>query len=199
MPLLTLMLIVVVDGLISEPLAHSHRLHTMRHFVIAGLSVFITVLGLSTMVSLISGAALRTFVAPHRPRFDAPALTQFVPVGDDILYTRWVNDGFALLKAYRRPGEHVMSLDFTNPFTFGLHLPPAAGGTSNLQYRGSFDDRFKLSSERLYGASELVMVPVNFSDYSLQTSLLRIYGPYLRQHYRLVGHSDEWNLYRRLP
>jgi hypothetical protein len=102
------------------------------------------------------------------------------------------------LKLYRKPGERVMSLDFTNPFSYGLWIPPAPGGSTNLQYDGSFNAKHKVSPEKLFGAADLVMLPKIFSDESLQFAVPTIYGPYLYSHFQFVGESSDWKLYRRL-
>lgn len=61
------------------------------------------------------------------------------------------------------------------------HFPSGCGfrqqrvGTTNLQYKGSFDAQHKISPENLSGAANLVMLPRHFSDPSLQ------------EHFKLVG------------
>ena len=198
MPLLTLMLVVVLDHVVQYlPASREHG--SVRSMAVAGASILIGTLGLSLAASLFAGVALKVFTVPHRPGFHAPALRSFVPVGEEIAYTHWANEGFDLLAAHRRPGERVMSLDFTNPFSFGLHIPPAPGGTTNLQFHGSFDDQHKVSPERLFGGAELVMLPRSYSDPTLYSSIPLNYGPYLHQHYGLIGQTEAWQLYRRLP
>jgi hypothetical protein len=149
----------------------------------------------STLTSLASGIWLKTHSAKAAPPFIAPALRDFVPVRSEIGYTDFVNDGLALLQ-HRKAGERVMSLDFTNPFSCGLAIPPAPGGSTNLQYRGSFDAKHMVSASKLFGKADLVMVPKTFSDPSLQDSIPALYGPYLKSHFRLVAESSEWKLYR---
>lgn len=131
----------------------------------------------------------------HGPLFDIPQLRGFQDV--EIGYVAFVNDGIALLRKYRRSGETVASLDFSNPFSYGLNIPPPPQGTPvGLQYRTNFDDEHKLPPEFLFGQADLVMVPVTFTDGSLQDSIPRLYGPYLRHHFHLAGQSIAWTLYR---
>ena len=52
-----------------------------------------------------------------------------------------------------------MSLDFTNPFSYGLWIPPASGGSTNLAFNGSFNAKHNVSPEKLFGAADLVMWP----------------------------------------
>ena len=89
-----------------------------------------------------------------------------------------------------------MSLDFSNPFSFALGMKPARGGAVDLGYRINFDDTHRLSAERLFGEASLVAVPIYFLEPSLTDSVPRLYGPYLKDHFQLIGESMRWRLYR---
>jgi hypothetical protein len=173
LPLAAFLAIFIIDALIKFD-TKSLLARTFRAFLVASGTAFVTVILISLLVGLLWGVLLKRWAAPALPSFNAPALASFTPIGDETLYTAFVNDGIRLLEANRRSGEHVMSLDFTNPFAFGLWIPPASGGTTNLQFGGSFDDEHRLPAERLFGSSELVMLPRQFSDASLSTSIPRI-------------------------
>jgi hypothetical protein len=128
--------------------------------------------------------------------FTSPVLSGFnSPV--ERHYVEEVNDGCDLLNQQRRPQDSVLSLDFTNPFSFALGMKPPSGGTTWLQYRTNFDDIHGPSPERVFGDATLVMLPKVFSDYTLPETVPRIYGPFLKQHYALVAESVYWWLYRR--
>lgn len=114
-------------------------------------------------------------------------------------YVELVNDGLRLLNQHRRPGETVMSLDFSNPFSYALGLPPAPGGATTLHYRGNFSDSHHPAPEHLFGQASLVMVPVVPSEEGLLASVPRIYGPYLAAHFQMIGESPGWRLYRHTP
>jgi hypothetical protein len=169
----------------------------MLSLMIGGGAVFAGISILSAIISL--GAAGWTVIHYVRdaPHFQAQALRQFVPVKDDANYTYFVNDGFGLLKLYRKPGERVMSLDFSNPFSYGLAIPPAPGGSTNLAFNGSFNTKHYVRPEKLFGDADLVMLPKTFTD-DTQDAVPRIYGPFLEAHFHLVGESAHWKLYRRL-
>jgi hypothetical protein len=128
--------------------------------------------------------------------FTAPVLSGFnSPVERD--YVKYVNDGYDLLNRYRKPGESVISLNFSNPFSFALGMKPPLGGTTWLQYGTNFDDTHGPSAERVFGNARLVMLPKVFSDLTLPETVPRIYGPFLKRHYRLAAESGSWWLYRR--
>lgn len=116
----------------------------------------------------------------------------------DALYQAYVDDGLELLRHNRKPDDTVMSLDFTNPFSFALGMKPARGGTTALQFQTTFGEAHRPSAEWLFGSAKLVIVPKTFSDGSLQDSIPRLYGPYLNSHFKLVAESAQWRLYRAL-
>jgi len=129
--------------------------------------------------------------------FNEPGLAGFSTF--DVGYAHFVNNGLALARQYRRPDDTIMSLDYSNPFSYAFRIPPAWGGTPmGLQYRTNFDDRNHVEPERLFGHASLVMIPQPqaFSDYTLAGSIPRIYGPWLEQHFHLIGETVFWRLYR---
>ena len=114
-------------------------------------------------------------------------------------YVDLVNDGLALVNQHRHPGDTVMSLDFSNPFSYALGMRPAPGGATTLHYRGNFSDAHHPTPERLFGGASLVMQPVVPTEKGLTRSVPRIYGPYLAEHFHPIGESAGWRLYRRNP
>jgi len=196
LPLLGLFLLIVgqrllVDSRIKGVSGSGLRsLITTGCVILAGLTVFFAT------ASLCATQWVALHSAVGAPRFDAPALRQFVPISYEQAYTEGENDGFRILKQYRRPGERVMSLDFSNPFSYGMWIPPAPGGSTNLQFNGSFSEHHYVSPERLFGNADLVFVPKIFTDPSLSGSVPRIYGPYLESHFELIAENRRWKLYR---
>jgi hypothetical protein len=113
-------------------------------------------------------------------------------------YVDFVNDGLTLFTQHRRPDDTVMSLDFSNPFSYALGMRPAPGGATWLHYRGNFNDSHHPTPERLFGGASLVMIPV-VPEQGLSRSVPRIYGPYLQGHFHLIGESKGWRIYRHRP
>jgi hypothetical protein len=114
-------------------------------------------------------------------------------------YVDLVNDGLALLNQHRRPDDTVMSLDFSNPFSYALGMRPAPGGATTFHYRGNFNDAHHPAPDRLFGGASLVMNPVVPTEKGLARSVPRIYGPYLEEHFDLIGESKGWRIYRHRP
>ena len=198
LPLLGFYFLTVGQRLLANRPRTSTEGSGMLSLMIGGGAIFAGISIVSAIASLSIALWVMMYSGRGAPHFQSQALRQFVPVRDDESYTSFVNDGFSLLKMYRKPGERVMSLDFTNPFSYGLWIPPAPGGSTNLQFNGSFNVKHNVSPEKLFGAADLVMLPKNFSDGSLQLTVPMIYGPFLDSHFQLVAESLDWKLYRRL-
>ena len=128
------------------------------------------------------------------PTFHAAVLDGFRTF--EASYVDLVNDGLALVQQYRRPDDTVMSLDFSNPFSYALGMRPASGGAITLHYRGNFSDSHHPTPERLFGSASLVMQPVVPTERGLARSVPRIYGPYLEEHFHRIGESAGWRIYR---
>jgi hypothetical protein len=158
---------------------------------------WIILISLSADGAGLVAAAKNKISAAHDPRaqFHSARLAGFTSLEYD--YVRIVNDGLSLVEQYRQPGDTVMSMDFSNPFSFGLGMPPALGGTTGLQFNTNFSDAHHPTPEWLIGHAKLVIVPRVYTDGSLQESMPRIYGPYLDAHYHVAGQSAEWKLYRQ--
>jgi hypothetical protein len=197
LPLVGLFLLVVGQRLLANRRSTPAAGSGMLSVVIGGGAIFAGISIVSAIVSLSAAQWLMVHSVRAAPHFQAQALRQFVPLKDD-RYTKFVNDGFSLLKLYRKPGERVMSLDCSNPFSYGLWIPPAPGGSTFLDYDGSFNAAHKVSPERLFGAADLVMVPKLFTDGGMQSTVPEIYGPYLESHFQRVAESSRWKLYRTL-
>jgi hypothetical protein len=197
LPLAAFVLVPLVDTMITHIGSAPAEKRALRGISIAGATVFVVVT-LVPVVPMMAWDLLVRGIVSHPPTMDTPALRSFTTVGENAGYAPFVNDGLRLLQANLRPGEHVMSLDFSNPFSFGLGIPPAEGGATTIQFQSSFDDQNHVPPERLFGSSELVMLPTVFWDAGLKLSIPRIYGPYLSTHYHLVAESKFWQLYRRL-
>ncbi|MDQ6678826.1 MAG: hypothetical protein M3Z09_16200 [Acidobacteriota bacterium] len=195
-PLQAILPILVVDLLTARIRVVSRLEKTFLFSILLWAGALILTSLVPNAVSLSYGVAHKIRINHRYEPMHSPALSRFIPIQEDQAYQLFVNDGIALLKQYRRLGDSVMSLDFTNPFSYGLAMKPARGGAICLQYRTTFDDAHKPSPEWLFGYATLVMVPKQFSDGTLDDSIPRLYGPYLRDHFSFVSESAQWRLYR---
>ncbi len=113
-------------------------------------------------------------------------------------YTEAVNEGIRLLQARSDPRESVATLEQLNPFSYALLRKPALGGASFLSYGFSFDARHKPAAERLFGQTDIVMVPKkHFTDPGQYETILGTYLPYVKETFTLAAESPTWWMYRR--
>ena len=146
----------------------------------------------------IFGLAVATRWSYHNPRmqgamFDAPPLRSLVVPTPYALYLR---DGIDLLRRASDSGETVATLDFDNPFGYALQRRPFRGGSPAMQYTMTFSDRHRPSAEWLLGGADVVLVP-KYPVIPLEP-LMRNYGEFLRQRFRLAAESSRWFLYRKI-
>ncbi len=198
-PLTAFMAIIVANAVTAsaQPLRGAGQ--ALQIFALLLSSVFVLVFLGTDAITMPYALAVKLIKAPQASGLMSPTLRTFVPVDVDRAYANFVNDGLRLVSEYRRPGESIMSLDFTNPFSYGLSAKPAPGGTTVLQFRTTFDSKWRQTAESLFGSADLVALPKPgaFSDISLESSIVPIYGSYLESHFRLIGQSAYWKLYRQ--
>jgi hypothetical protein len=131
---------------------------------------------------------------------DAETLAGFVIPPDSTApgpgYLSYINDGVELLRRASGSSETVANLDFSNPFTYALARPPFRGGAIGMEYHNTFSDEHTPSPEWLLGGADLVMVP-KYPTLPLEP-LMRIYGEFLHQRFRLCAESSRWFLYRQV-
>jgi hypothetical protein len=142
-----------------------------------------------------AGASTFRFAHNNWWHFQSPRLAGISSLERD--YIEFVDDGVRLLEQHRRPGDTVMAMDFSNPFSFALGMSPARGGSTGFQFNTNFDDRHHASAEWLFGGATLIMDPITATNGSLWESMPRIFGPYIAANYHLIAESDQWRLYRR--
>lgn len=197
LPLSEVMVVLVLKQIGAQPVAANSRTLKPAALLVWGSLIVAGNLNYDAM-GLGFGASQRQSWerAPHSS-FHADVLAGFRTF--ERSYVDLVNDGLSLVNQHRRPDDTVMSLDFSNPFSYALGMRPAPGGATTLHYRGNFNDSHHPAPERLFGQASLVMVPVAPSEKGLLLSVPRIYGPYLAAHFHLIGESPGWRLYRHNP
>ena len=195
-PLTAFLAILISNELAALSPTESATMEFFRFSVMLFGAVFISASLFSGTLGASVAVVKRIQVFHRLPPLDSPILDGFVPAGGDLRYTDLVNDGLFLVRKFRQPDDTIMSLDFTNPFSYGLAMKPAPGGTPVLQYETTFSDRFALSAAKLFGSAKLLAMPKVFSDPTLDISIPRLYGGYLHSHFKLIGESRDWLLYR---
>ena len=196
-PLGVFLALLVLNELAKEPSPKVKSADPFRFSVLLLGSVFVAGSLFSGFLSTATALAGRFYIPRILPPLQSASLSGFIPAGDDFWYGAYINDGLRLIRQLGRPGDSLMCLDFSNPFSYGLAMKPAPGGTTVLQYKTTFDDKHHPSPQWLFGAARLVAIPTKFTDDTLSDTVERIYGSYLRSHFHLIGSSKCWLLYRQ--
>jgi hypothetical protein len=115
-----------------------------------------------------------------------------VPYPPSDSYPRMQRAGYALLKSRLRPGDRVVTLDFSNPFNFTLGLPPARGDALWWHQGKTFTQHTFPAPERVFQEASLVMGARRWASF-----LMPVYGGFLHEHYLPVGMDGYWVLFRR--
>jgi hypothetical protein len=128
-------------------------------------------------------------------------ITAYWPARD---FPARINDGIDLLRKNLQKDDRVTTVDYANPFSFALALPPANDALLFWDVNFSFDQLHFPPPKDFLGSASLVMVP-RLADRSLgccfQTPdlMLGIYGGYLHSHFHEIASTETWVLYRRNP
>jgi len=148
-------------------------------------------------MSSIGFSRLQAFLkwpVPKENQFVCDRLAGFVDDMDD-RYTTLVNDGFQLLRRHQVTDARLFVLEFTNPFTFSLKLPPPKGGTPWWHKGKTFGPLAHPSPESVFANVDYVMIPKRSQGHL--EDLEPIYKPYITAHYRVLDESPLWTLWKR--
>jgi len=131
------------------------------------------------------------------PRFSELRLTTLWVPGDRTFMTDYlmsIREGAHLLSELPVKPENVSVLDFANPFSAGLGLPPSRGDYAWLHWGRNINDIHHLPPEQLLGGVDVLMVP----DAGINGIPLRnLYGAYIREAFDPIRYTDRWTVYKR--
>jgi hypothetical protein len=125
---------------------------------------------------------------------NTPVWSGFSFTSDDKPYADLINDAFTLVQANRRPGETVLPLHSSDPFSYGLGIKPPLGGAMFLQDGTTFSANSRPTPEWLVGHATLVLVPARNENF---ITALEPNMPYVYSHYREIAVGRYWRLFRR--
>jgi hypothetical protein len=178
---------------------------TRRQPVIAASPLLLLGLLLPTIVHCAMALGLHATLASTRsgqefglPKFDKLRLVNLLSPGDyepSAKYLATLQDGGrALAELGGRPGK-VFVLDFINPFSAGLGLPPARGDSSWQHWERNFDESHYVPPEQLFREVRIVMEPKWPAEEYTARGLLEVYGGYLEANFELAHETQYWKLY----
>jgi hypothetical protein len=131
------------------------------------------------------------------PRFGELRLTNLWMPGDRNFMTDYLMDaqeGARLLSELPIKPRNVSVLDFANPFSAGLNLPPSRGDYAWLHWGRNINDVYHLPPEQLLGEVDVLMVPkAGINGIPLRT----LYGSYIREAFDPIRYTDQWTVYKR--
>ena len=194
LPLNAIMAILVLKEVSAQPLANGSSVLKRGGLLLCGSLLALGSIS-SDAIGLGFGAYQKySWAESAHSSFNAPVLAQFRTYERG--YVDLVNDGLTLVNQYRRPDDTIMSLDFSNPFSYALGMKPAPGGAITLHYGVNFSEAHHPAAQQLFGQASLVIIPKEPTDKRLRLGIPLVYGPYLKAHFHLIGESAGWWLYR---
>jgi hypothetical protein len=142
-------------------------------------------------------AATRSGQAFELPQFDRIRLALLWTRGDHDFSTAYlanVRDGARLLAELPIPPKHVSVLDFANPFSAGLNLPPAWGDNAWLHWGRNINATHFLPPEQLLGGVGVLMIP----KWGINNIPLRdLYGNHIDAAFEIIRENESWIALRR--
>ena len=92
----------------------------------------------------------------------------------------------------------VLSFDMVNPFPYAADMRPPKNGYPYFWLGPRTQDgEFMPSPEAVLSAVDFVMIPrLPYQKYQLST-MLKVYGPFLKQNYTILMELPYWELWKR--
>lgn len=169
-----------------------------------GASLLLLAFLLPTSLHCFMALGLHTIVATARvgepfglPRFNGLRLATLWVPGDRSFLTDYlasIREGARALDELPEKPETVSVLDFANPFSAGLHLPPSRGDYAWLHWGRNIDDLHHPAPEQLLGDVDVLMVPKRGIN---DAPLRNLYGAYIREAFEPIRETDRWVVHRR--
>jgi len=109
-------------------------------------------------------------------------------------YLESIEDGAHALENLSEAPRKVSVLDFSNPFSAGLDLPPPRGDSAWLHWNRNIDTSHFTPPERYFADVETLMLP----KWGINNVPLReLYGTYIDAAFEPLRESESWTIYRR--
>jgi hypothetical protein len=164
------------------------------------LLVFLVPTGLTGFAALslhTALAATRTGEPFGLPEFNRVRLTTLWVPGDRTFITDYldsIREGARLLGELPVKPQNVSVLDFANPFSAGLNLPPPRGDSAWLHWGRNVNDAHFIAPEQLFRNVDVLMEPKQGIN---NAPLHVLYGAYIQKAFEPVRETDLWIVHRR--
>ncbi|MEW6439350.1 MAG: hypothetical protein AB1640_00295 [bacterium] len=137
---------------------------------------------------------LRDFVVDR-----SAIVSTVVPRTNVEAFTVQINDGLSLLRRHASKDTRVLTMGFSNPFSFALELPPPRGDALWWQVDVTFNETLFPAGEKVFNDVDLVMVP-RFPERTEATATMeRIYRDRLDLLFYEKETTSFWTLLARKP
>jgi hypothetical protein len=152
--------------------------------------------GLGQLLALPEGKAIGEAIRDGK--FEA--VRRYLPPLQEIFQVEYlvtVKDGIETLQRLAPAGKSVIVLDFSNPFSFSLHLPPPRGDAlfndiGRTQSRGH-----PIPAAAYFASATFVMIPHVPVSVSARDYLMSTYADHLARYFHPVAESRYWTVLRR--
>ena len=109
-------------------------------------------------------------------------------------YLASIEEGARALQSLPKKPDRVSVLDFANPFSAGLDLPPPRGDSAWLHWGRNIDETHFIPPETLLADVEILMLPKwGINNVPLKT----LYRPYIGTAFEPIYETQGWLIYRR--
>jgi hypothetical protein len=112
-------------------------------------------------------------------------------------YITTISDGIDVLKRLAPEDKSVIVLDFTNPFSFILRLPPPRGDALINHVDRILNRDHPIPAKEYFASATFVMIPRVPVMPETRDYLVDVYGGHLARHFRPVAESRYWTVLRR--
>jgi hypothetical protein len=136
------------------------------------------------------------------PRFDGIRLAELWTGGEYPAFRRYfesLEDGAQALRSLNAEPERVLVLDFVNPFTAGLGLPPAKGDGTWYHWDRTISDTQFLPAEALFRDVRIVLEPKSPIEHWTAAGMRQIYSEHLAEQFSLVRETADWRVHVARP
>jgi hypothetical protein len=127
-----------------------------------------------------------------RPRLEFPASMM-----TSLQFTRWINDGAALLTNQVGREDRIFVADWLNPYNLIFDLPPAVGGALLWDYLRMMNEKHHPDVSQAVQEITLIMVPKIPHLPAQSRFMVKTYVAEWVNQEHLVGESRFWYLYRK--
>ncbi|NKE86104.1 hypothetical protein [Rhizobium phaseoli] len=112
-------------------------------------------------------------------------------------YNRTLADGAAALSQLDGGSERVAVLDFVNPFSAGLRLPPPVGDSVWYHWGRTLGPEYHPAAEEMFADVDLILDPKWPIEIWTGNGMRDVYAHYRARHYHLVRETADWRIYRK--